>query len=313
MATKMINRSQFFKLVLNTITEHIAVIDQHGGIQYVNTSWKDFGRNNFCRIKGNWIGVNYLAECDAAAALGDDFGVTAGAGIREVIAGDKPQFYLEYPCHSPDEKRWFMMRVTPFSIEESRCFVISHQNITERKIAEEKVLNLARIDGLTDIPNRRYFDEFLGNEWKRCARAKVPLSLALIDLDHFKLLNDTYGHQAGDEALIRVASLLKDFARRPADLCARYGGEEFAIIWAETAHEQAAYFAEKLLQLISNLNIANEKSPAKGRLTASIGLATLFPEHNSEESSLIAAADKLLYKAKKNGRDCIEHNGSAYA
>lgn len=170
------------------------------------------------------------------------------------------------------------------------------------------MLNLARIDGLTDIPDRRCFDEFLSNEWKRCARAKVPLSLVLIDLDYFKLLNDTYGHQAGDDGLIRVASILKDFARRPADLCARYGGEEFAIIWPETAHKQAIHFAEKLLKLISDLNIPNEKSPTKAILTVSVGLATLFPDKNSDQSSIIAEADKLLYKAKNNGRDCIEHS-----
>ncbi len=127
-------------------------------------------------------------------------------------------------------------------------------------------------------------------------------------LYQFKLLNDTYGHQAGDDGLIRVANLLKDFARRPADLCARYGGEEFVIIWPETAHKQAIHFAEKLLKLVPELNIPNEKSPTKAILTVSVGLATLFPDKNNDPSSIIAEADKLLYKAKKNGRDCIEHS-----
>ena len=302
----MINSSEFFKLVLNTITEHIVVIDSNGDIQFVNKSWIDFGQNNSCQINTNWTGINYINECDNAAALGDDFGVIAGSGIREVIGGHKSEFYLEYPCHSPDEERWFMMRVTPFTIQEMSCFVISHQNITERKIAEGKVLNLSRIDGLTDIPNRRYFDEFLQNEWKRCARLKMVLTLAIIDLDHFKLLNDTYGHQAGDESLVKVGSLLKGFAKRPADLCARYGGEEFAIIWAETPNDQAELFADKLLKLISDLKIPNKKSPTKPTLTASIGLTTMLPDGTNDESIIIGKADKLLYRAKKNGRDRVE-------
>lgn len=94
------------------------------------------------------------------------------------------------------------MRVTPFQVHNNDYFVISHQNITERKLAEEEVRNLARIDGLTGIPNRRTFDEFLCDEMKRCARLNKPICLAVIDVDHFKLLNDTYGHQSGDGCLV---------------------------------------------------------------------------------------------------------------
>jgi len=302
----MINSDGFFKLILNTITEHIVVLDSNGDIQFVNKSWIDFGLNNSCQINTDWIGTNYINECDHAAALGDDFGVIAGSGIRAVIGGHKSEFHLEYPCHSPYEERWFMMQVIPFTIQEMSYVVISHKNITDRKIAEGKVLNLSRIDGLTDIPNRRYFDEFLQNEWNRCARLKMVLTLAIIDLDHFKLLNDTYGHQTGDESLVRVGNLLKGFARRPADLCARYGGEEFAIIWAETPNDQAELFTDKLIKLISDLKIPNKNSPTKPTLTASIGLATMFPDGENDESIIIAKADKLLYRAKKNGRDRVE-------
>lgn len=292
-------------LILDSITEHIVVVSETGEIQYANKSWSKFGDSNACDIGADWIGVNYLDECDKAAAMGDEFGEKAGNGIRSIINKAQSLFYFEYPCHSPAEKRWFMMRVTPLHVAGKDYFVISHQNITERKLAEEEVSNLARIDGLTNIPNRRAFDEFLHSEWQRCFRLKKPISLALLDLDHFKLLNDTYGHQSGDECLVRVGALLKQLCNRPGDICARYGGEEFALIWGDTSLGQAKQLASKLLNEIANLNIANSHSPVESYLTASIGLATIVPDNSSSESELISQADTMLYKAKGSGRNRV--------
>jgi diguanylate cyclase (GGDEF)-like protein len=198
-----------------------------------------------------------------------------------------------------------MMRVTPFSLQHHFFYVISHQNITERKLAEEKMLNLSRLDGLTRIANRRYFDEFLQEEWRRCARLKLPISLAMIDLDHFKLLNDTYGHQAGDDCLRKMGTVLKKIARRPGDLCARYGGEEFAVVLGNTGSESALMLMNELLDDIRGLNIPNRHSPVMPTLTASIGLMTMCPEPKSNENMLIEAADEQLYCAKESGRNRI--------
>ena len=304
----MIKTDDFLKSVLDTITEHIVVIDNEGIILFVNASWNLFGQNNACLIDGAWNGINYLAECDKAAASGDDFSVKAASGIRSVINADEETFYLEYPCSSPDENRWFMMRVTPFSDKGANYFVISHQNITERKLAEEKVLNLSRIDGLTNIPNRRYFDDFLNSEWKRCRRLGKPITLALIDLDHFKLLNDTYGHQAGDECLKSVGKVLTEFSNRPGDLCTRYGGEEFAIVFGDTKLSQAKVMINTLLNEIRSLNIPNENSPTHPTLTASIGVATMYPNSKNNTDELIKKADELLYFAKENGRNKVSSN-----
>lgn len=301
----MIESYDFLKSVLDSITEHIVVIDSEGNILFVNKTWSSFGQNNACQIGGTWNGVNYLKECDKAADMGDDFGAKAGRGIRSVIKGDEKTFYFEYPCHSPDEKRWFMMRVTRFTMQGGDCFVISHQNITERKSAEEDILNLSRIDGLTGLHNRRYFNEFLDSEWKRCRRLGMPISLALIDLDNFKLLNDTYGHQVGDECLKSIGRVLKKFSKRPGDLCARYGGEEFAIVYGNTSLDQAKTLITELLNDIHSLNIPNEKSPTLPTLTASIGLATMHPNEENSESDLISKSDKLLYAAKERGRNQI--------
>jgi len=299
----MIESYSFLKSVLDTITDHIVVIDNLGEILFVNKTWSLFALDNACSNDKTWNGVNYLEECDKAAGMGDDFGLKSAIGIRSVIDGQEKEFYFEYPCHSADQKRWFIMRVVPFSIQQRYCFVISHQNISERKLAEEEILKLSRTDGLTDIPNRRYFNEFLENEWKRCQRLGTSISLVLIDLDHFKLINDTYGHQKGDDCLQLVAKLLKNYCARPSDLCARYGGEEFALVYGSTSLEHAKILIEKLLNDIRALNIVNKKSPTFPTLTASIGLACMYPVQGNDKSHLIKEADKLLYLAKGNGRN----------
>ncbi|WP_289243528.1 GGDEF domain-containing protein [Methylophaga sp. UBA678] len=225
----MIDSYDFLKEILNSLTEHIVVINNQGEIVFVNQSWCTFASDNESTIE-DWCGINYIKECEKAASMGDEIGEAVGVGIKDVIADRQHSFYYEYPCHSPEEQRWFMMRVLPLDVKVGAHFIVSHQNITERKVAEERVRELSRIDGLTQIANRRHFDVFLKREWRRCHRLTLPFSMAVLDIDHFKLLNDTYVHQVGDEALVQVARVLKNFVKRPSDLCARYGGEEFALL-----------------------------------------------------------------------------------
>ncbi len=294
---------RFLQQVVDSVAENIVVVDAGGHIVFVNRSWIDFGRSNGCVGDIDWRGQDYLEICDRAAAMGEDFGRKAAAGIRTVMAGDADSFYLEYPCHSPDVKRWFMMRTTPFAFEGEPYCVLSHQDITERKLAEEAVQRSSRIDALTKVANRRGFDEFLAGEWGRCARLGVPVSLALIDIDHFKLLNDSYGHQAGDECLERIGALLERFARRPGDLGARYGGEEFALVLGNTAAGVARAIIGALMEEIRALGIPNTRSPTHPTVTVSVGLATLRPGPQNSAADLVGAADALLYTAKKDGRD----------
>lgn len=301
----MVESFEFLQSVLNAITEHIVVINSKGDIVFVNESWRSFGRDNDCLADITWQDFNYLRECDNAAAMGDDFGLQAAAGIRSVMSAEKAMFHFEYPCNSPRETRWFMMRVVPFIINHTHYFVISHQNITERKLAEEQVLALSRIDTLTNIPNRRYFDEFLSNEWRRCQRHNQPITLALLDLDYFKLINDTYGHQQGDECLKAVAALIKNSNRRANDLCARYGGEEFIMAFSNTDTAQAKPIIDGLLADIRALNIANKYSPINATLTASIGVASMYPSTQNSAYELIKRADQLLYRAKMEGRNRV--------
>jgi diguanylate cyclase (GGDEF)-like protein len=275
-----------------------------GNIQFVNSSWVTFGQQNGC-LYSNWEEINYLKVCDESVAMGDEYGLKAADGIRKVINTEQESFYLEYPCHSPNEKRWFMMRVTVFQLKNTSFYVISHQNITERKLLEEEALSRSRMDGLTNIPNRRYFDEFLNSEWRRCERLNMPITLAIIDVDHFKLLNDTYGHQTGDECLKTIGDILKRFAKRPSDIFARYGGEEFALVFGNTTLENSLDIINKLLDTIRELEIPNEKSPTMPTVTVSIGLATMHPNRQINEKELIKTADMLLYSAKENGRNQV--------
>ena len=294
----------FLGKIIDSLPESIVVIDIQGNIVLVNHGWINFGLdNNVCLQDASWQNLNYLQVCQQASYRGDDFGRKASKGIAEVINNEKDVFHLEYPCNSPTEQRWFMMRAAAFELNGKTHIVISHHDITERKLAEDKVRHLAFSDVLTDIPNRRHFDDFLLTEWRRCERSKQPLSLALIDIDHFKLLNDTYGHQQGDECLIEVANSLKEFANRASDLCCRFGGEEFAMVWGDTGMAQARPLAEKILRQIASLKIPNKNSPIANYLTVSIGLASLHPHQGRDTDTMIGVADDMLYLAKKEGRN----------
>ncbi|MBL4775018.1 MAG: diguanylate cyclase [Mariprofundus sp.] len=174
----------------------------------------------------------------------------------------------------------------------------------ELHMALEEVRRLSNHDGLTDIPNRRYFDEMLAKEFSRAQREQTPLSVALIDIDNFKLYNDNYGHPLGDKTLIQVAQALRDGAHRPADFVARYGGEEFTVIMPNTGQAGAANLLEKLRVAIENLAIQHEYSTATGCVSISIGFATIVPTADDHHEALLKLADEALYVAKQSGRNC---------
>jgi diguanylate cyclase (GGDEF)-like protein/PAS domain S-box-containing protein len=160
-------------------------------------------------------------------------------------------------------------------------------------------------DGLTGIANRRHFDVALEKEFRRAKRAGSPLSLLMIDIDSFKPYNDSYGHQQGDDTLIKVAGTLAAMLQRPLDLIARYGGEEFGVILPELDVVQAARLAETMRQRIFDLAIAHRSAPGFDRVTVSIGLATHSNEQSLDPAALLGAADRALYIAKHEGRNRV--------
>ncbi|ACN13472.1 signal transduction family protein (GGDEF domain protein) [Desulforapulum autotrophicum HRM2] len=182
------------------------------------------------------------------------------------------------------------------------------QKAQELAIVNNKLAELSVTDFLTGLANRRHFDEVLGTEWARAVRTFQPLTLIMIDVDHFKKFNDSYGHQAGDECLKKVASALVTNLCRAGDFVARYGGEEFSIISAGTDLAGARELAEKLRRAVQAMALMNEDS-LFGIITISIGIGVCIPDRKQSASDLVCIADKALYEAKTRGRNRIEDFG----
>ncbi len=177
---------------------------------------------------------------------------------------------------------------------------------------EQKNLELMRmsnIDGLTGVNNRRYFDSVLEQVWSRACRSQTPLSLAMIDIDCFKQYNDTYGHLKGDDCLRLVAKALQQQLPRTTDFVARYGGEEFAVVLDITDEKGARLVGQKLFDAIEKLRLEHARSDVAEYVTASIGLASILPDHRFSPEDLIGASDRALYKAKQTGRNRVVHHG----
>lgn len=171
--------------------------------------------------------------------------------------------------------------------------------------ANQHLERLSFLDGLTGVANRRGFDKVLEQEWTRALRQRGALSLLIIDIDHFKRLNDTYGHPHGDLCLIVIADALRKCLNRSSDLIARYGGEEFVTLLPGTDSAGARAIADQMLSTARRLEIDHAPSGQSTRLTISIGLATQVPTQEGAPHELISLADAALYQAKRSGRDCI--------
>lgn len=186
------------------------------------------------------------------------------------------------------------------------------QEVRDRQAAEmalqlaiHELERLANLDGLTQLANRRRFDEYLAIEWRRLAREGLPLSLILCDVDFFKRYNDSYGHQAGDQCLCAIAKVLRQTIKRPADLVARYGGEEFAIILPNTPLAGACQVAETIQQRVFTLGIPHAGSEVAPYITVSFGVTSIIPVLTLSPNQLVAVADQALYRAKSQGRNQV--------
>jgi len=179
------------------------------------------------------------------------------------------------------------------------------KNHLQLKRYRDYLESIAFIDGLTGVPNRRSFDQHVRAEWQRAARGGTELSLLLVDIDHFKQYNDTYGHQAGDACLTLVAKALSSSVHRPGDQVARYGGEEFVCVLPSTNLEGAAQIGATLRDAVNFLKIPHKSSSVCGHVTISVGGASVKPDQSIDIGDLIGAADANLYKAKSEGRDRV--------
>ena len=421
----------FSQAILDSLAAHIAVIDNNGLIISVNKSWMEFYKDNKNNSENNFIGENYLIVCQKD--LKD--------GIEDVLNGKQKQFTFEYPCHSPQQLRWFLLRATPILLDGINEFgaVISHVNITDRKKAElnlakkeeyyrlitesstdfisthtisgiykyaspichlilgylpseligksaysffhpedrekiipfndltikkneiqiityrircknnkyiwfetkfqrlfnsdgddEEVICISRdittqqlkllklqsekkllqqtihSDELTGLYNRRFFNKLLDEQFEKHQKLKNGFSVLMIDIDYFKQYNDTFGHLKGDDCLILVSNILKQYVRE-SDFTCRFGGEEFCIILPNTSESKAITLANRLRKKVEQLRISHLKSIVSPFLTISIGVASI-PKNKPatiDAQALISKADQALYKVKQNGRNNV--------
>ncbi|EME71191.1 response regulator [Paramagnetospirillum caucaseum] len=212
-------------------------------------------------------------------------------------------------CVMPQVKKRLYLAVDagPIYDEEGNLLAVVEtlRDQTEQKLAQMALQSLAVKDGLTGLANRRSFDEKLEAEWLHNQREGTSMAILLVDVDHFKLYNDTYGHQKGDTCLKAVAAALDQQVFRPADLAARYGGEEFAVIMPNTDLDGALHVADRIQEAVQAMNLPHGASLTAECVTLSIGAAALLPSDDHAAADLVAAADAALYRAKRQGRNRV--------
>ncbi len=186
-----------------------------------------------------------------------------------------------------------------------RALRTSQQQLQESNLALEKLM---RTDALTELANRRHFDETLATEWKRAAREHTNLSLLMIDVDYFKAFNDSFGHVEGDYTLQKVAKVIQKNCERAGDLAARYGGEEFAVIFPNTDLAGAIQLADKIRLAIQQLAIPHNTPTKDSVVTVSIGVASTFPKTSVDCIGLVEWADNALYQGKHHGRNIVKYH-----
>jgi diguanylate cyclase (GGDEF)-like protein/PAS domain S-box-containing protein len=244
--------------------------------------------------------------------------------IQELLHGERSSYSVEKRYYTKG-KRVVWANLTVSLVHKSDrspdYFIAVIEDITARKrikaqrdemieILEERVRErtaelekLSMTDALTDVANRRRLDEQMVLEWDRAVRTSKPISIVLIDIDHFKELNDTLGHGPADRALVAFAGELKQIARRPADLIARYGGDEFVLVLPETGPDGAMVIAQQIQMAVDRLDLANPGSPISPRMTISQGVATAWPAKKGTSGDLMLHADRALYNAKHAGKN----------
>jgi len=276
---------------LDALPQHIAVIDADGTIKLVNRAWVAFACANGIdhATRDSFLGQNYLAALERVE--GDDEDITTAhlclEGIRSVLAGHESHFTIEYPCHSPDHQRWFILDVTPAP---NGLAVIVHSNVTERKRLERSLA----YDTLTGLATRAFFYSQAGQMIALASRHSRILHVMYMDLNGFKGVNDAHGHAAGDYLLIKVAERFRQQAR-DSDLLCRIGGDEFVIMVEDATSAQ--FIGERFHSIF---DAPFTVQGAATQIGASIGVAE-YPSDGSQIELLMNIADGRMYYAKERG------------
>jgi two-component system cell cycle response regulator len=294
--------------IVNNLDEGLLIMEASGRVQYANPACERYLGYAPSDLAGRGLGdllPSALANdyLDYFRDWVDGHDTERHRGAREVLVR-----------HRDGMLRAMDLSITPMHAGEPLFVALLH-DITHHKQSETALQRAALVDPLTKIANRRHFDSLMEKEWQRAIRSAEPLSLIVLDVDHFKLYNDTLGHAAGDACLQKVAAALQSYALRPTDLAARYGGEEFVLLFAETSAGNAARLAEGIRDHIEGLMMPNPRSPTSEWLTVSIGVATFVPTQLDAVENLFVAADRAMYAAKAAGRNRVRavRAGAAWA
>ena len=302
-------RLSLYKLVTENSRDIIILADFSGRRSYVS---------GVTESMGGWTREELMAQ-DSFALVHPDDRLKAEAVVRE-LCSTAAEVTMEYRVRQRNggyiwvEANLCVVR-DPVTGAPSGILDIV-RNISVRKQTEQKLQEayntvevLAITDGLTGLANRRRFDKCLANEWRRGMRDCQPLSMLMIDVDYFKLYNDTYGHMRGDSCLKQIAEACRDVVARPGDLVARFGGEEFAIILPNTSNEGAMQVANEVCLVLRSRKLPYD-SNLPGIVTISVGCATMIPVMGKHATDLIEMADQALYRAKRNGRNQVCNGNS---
>ena len=289
--------ARFQQAVFDSLTAHITVLDRSGKIVQANMAWRQYLQSSSCMRGAGLADANYLDAMTCLTGENHEIVTALAAGIASVVSGEVPHFQLKYPFYSPVEQHWFSMKATAVSATDERV-VISHEDVTILKAAELASLRLANTDALTGALSRRNFLDLAEIELTRAARYELPLMLLMLDLDHFKLINDKYGHAAGDAVLQSFVKTMIGVLRE-SDLIGRLGGEEFAVLLPSTTTDGGSALAQRIIESVraGPVMLAGEEI----NYTVSIGAARLL--HETSFATLLGRADVALYQAKNDGRD----------
>ena len=292
--------ARFQQAVFDSLVAHIAVLDCQGRIIQTNVAWRNYAAGSRYAGSSDLVGGNYLDVLDAMTGHDAETVQSVTAGIVAVGAGALDNFQLAQPFFVPSDKHWFSMKVTPVHDVQERL-VVSHEDVTNLKAAELASLTLANTDALTGALSRRNFLNLAEQELARSTRYELPLMLLMLDLDHFKIINDQHGHAAGDAVLQRFVKTVAGVLRE-SDLVGRLGGEEFSVLLPNTSREGGCALAQRIIESV-RLNPVDVEGQNIS-YTVSIGAGCLSSE--SSFAALLGKADAALYRAKNGGRDRLE-------
>ncbi|CAH0185622.1 Phytochrome-like protein cph2 [Massilia sp. Bi118] len=279
------------RMIVDSMDQGLLIVERCGRIQYANPACDRYLGYATDELVGRSLAelVAQDTHQDGCAAM-----EAFGNGTREVLIR-----------HRDGGLRAMDLTMTPMHAANGQFVALLH-DITHHKQSEDALQRAAMLDPLTRIANRRHFDAFMEKEWQRAIRNAQPLSLVVLDVDHFKLYNDTLGHAAGDLCLQKVAQALEAHALRPTDLAARYGGEEFVLLFGETPGIAASRLAEAIRTTVEALQLPNPRSPTSPWITVSVGVATIVPTQLDKIEQLFVCADRAMYAAKEGGRNRVE-------